>query len=68
MRGCILSSSARTHGVELAGAIAELTHSTLLGEFRTFESNQAEIIVRQARCASVATWRGSSGCLCTLPT
>ena len=32
-------------GVELAGAIAELTHSTLRGEFRTFESNQAEIIL-----------------------
>jgi NADH dehydrogenase len=32
-------------GVELAGAIAELTNSTLRGEFRAFESNQAEIIL-----------------------
>ncbi len=32
-------------GVELAGAIAELTHSTLRGEFRAFESNQAQIIL-----------------------
>lgn len=32
-------------GVELAGALAELKSSTLRGEFRTFESSQAEVIL-----------------------
>jgi NADH dehydrogenase len=36
-------------GVELAGAIAELAHATLKGEFRSFDPTQAEIILLEGK-------------------